>query len=205
MDKVKLVLGTKNKDKISEIIILLSDISDKFEFLPLTAFVNAPKVIEDGKTLEENAIKKAKMIAESLRLLTVSEDTGLEVEYLDGAPGMLSARFADEEGKGCTYEDNNRKLLSMLNGVPTEKRSARFRCIACVASLDGKIYTAEGTIDGYIASEMRGTAGFGYDPVFLVPQFNKTFAELGLKIKNKISHRAIAFEKIKKILLEIIQ
>ena len=199
MDKVKLVLGTRNKDKMSEIAILLSDISDRFEFLPVIEFMNIPKVLEDGKSLEENAIKKAKTTAESSGLLTVAEDTGLEVEYLDGAPGVFTARFA---GEGCTYEDNNLKLLSMLNGVAAENRKATFRCVACVAATDGKTYIAEGSIDGYIATEMRGSVGFGYDPVFLVPEYNKTFAELGSDIKNKISHRAKAFEKIKKILLE---
>jgi XTP/dITP diphosphohydrolase len=201
LSKIKIVIGTRNKNKLSEILNLLTDLSEKFEFLPVSEFTEAPIVIEDEKTTKENAIRKARQTAEKLKLVALAEDTGLEVEYLDGLPGVISARFA---GEGCTYEDNNKKLLSLLDGVPFESRKAKFRCIAAVALPDSRTYTCEGKINGYIATEIRGTAGFGYDPVFIVPEYNKTFAELGSEIKNKISHRAIAFEKIKKILLEIL-
>ncbi len=198
---MKLVIATRNKDKFKEIKEILKGIPEEIEIVSLFDFPNFPKIVEDGKTLEENAIKKAKTAQELLKLPTIGEDTGLEVEYLNGAPGVYSARFA---GPGCSYSDNNEKLLSLLEGVPFEKRKAKFRCVVCFSQPSGEIKIVEGAIDGFISTEPKGTNGFGYDPVFFVPEYKKTFAELPSEIKNKISHRAKAFQKAKEILLEFI-
>lgn len=194
----EIVLATRNKHKISEIKDIIGDIGIKI--LTLLELNISSDISETGKTLYENALLKATFVAKLAQKYSLAEDTGLEVEYLNGAPGVFSARFA---GEGCTYEDNNRKLLSLLNGVPYENRRARFICVAVVCAPDGKVWSEEGVITGYISFEPRGNNGFGYDPVFIVPEYGKTFAELGPEIKNKISHRAISFNKIKQILLRL--
>lgn len=200
---MKLIIATRNKDKFREIKEILKDLTEKIEILSLNDFPDFPKIIEeDGKTLEENAIKKAKTASEILKLPAIGEDTGLEVEYLKGAPGVYSARFA---GPGCTYDDNNRKLLSLLEGVPFEKRKAKFRCVVCFSQQGKKPKIVEGAIEGFISTEPKGKNGFGYDPVFFVPEYGKTFAELPSELKNKISHRSIAFRKIKEIICEILK
>jgi len=199
---MKLIIATRNKDKFREIKEILKDLTEKIEILSLNDFPDFPKIIEDGKTLEENAIKKAKTASEILKLPAIGEDTGLEVEYLKGAPGVYSARFA---GPGCSYNDNNKKLLSLLEGVPFEKRKAKFRCVVCLIQPGEEPKLVEGAIEGFILTEPKGKNGFGYDPVFFVPEYKKTFAELPLEVKNRISHRSIAFRKIKKILCEILE
>lgn len=192
---LEIVLATRNRDKIREIKKILNDINSKF--LSLEDFPECPEVVEDEDTLEANARKKALVVSQCTKKLSLAEDTGLEVEALGGAPGIRSARFA---GDNVSYEDNNRKLLKLMEKLPLEERRARFRCVAALASPDGKVVTCEGICDGIIAFEIKGKSGFGYDPLFLLPQYGKTFAELGEEIKNRISHRARALAKIKKII-----
>ena len=195
---MKIVLATKNKDKIREIKKILSDLP--VEIKTMADFEGIPDVEEDGATLEENAIKKATEFHKFTGLPAIADDTGLEVDALNGAPGVYSSRFAGEE---ASYEDNRKKLLRELENVPEAKRGAQFRCV--VAFADGsRRMTTEGIVRGKILQEERGDSGFGYDPVFWVPEFEKTFAEIDLEKKNAISHRGIAFRKMKaelKILL----
>jgi len=196
---MEIVLATRNKDKIREIKEILEGL--KVKILTFEDFPFVPEVEEDGSTLEENAIKKAKTWSEHTGKIALADDSGLEVDYLDGQPGVYSSRFAGEK---ATYADNNRKLLQLLARVPEEKRGACFRCVVAISFPKGKVELLEGKIKGIITSELRGKAGFGYDPVFLILEYGKTFAELGLKIKNQISHRAQSFQKAKQYLSELI-
>ena len=192
---LEIVLATRNGDKIREIKKLLNDTNARF--FSLEDFPGCPEVVEDGETLEANAKKKALVVSQYTKKLSLAEDTGLEVESLGGAPGIHSARFAGEE---VTYEDNNRKLLKLMEKLPLEERRAKFRCVVALARPDGRVVTCNGLCEGIIALEMKGESGFGYDPLFLLPEYGKTFAELGEDIKNRISHRAQALRKIKKII-----
>lgn len=192
---LEIVLATRNRDKIREIKKILNGISASL--LSLEDFPGCPKVVEDGETLEANAKKKALVVSQYTKKLSLAEDTGLEVEALSGAPGIHSARFA---GDNCTYEDNNKKLLKLMEKLSLGERRAKFRCVAALARPDGEVVTCEGVCEGIIAFEMKGESGFGYDPLFLLPEFGKTFAELGEEMKNKISHRARALGKIKEII-----
>jgi XTP/dITP diphosphohydrolase len=196
---IELVLATKNRDKIKEIKHLLRGL--KVKILSIEDYPDLPEVHEDGETLRDNAIKKAVTIAAYTGKWALADDTGLAVAALDGAPGVYSARFA---GPGCKYIDNNRKLLSMLDTMPKSKRKAQFTCVIALADPRGKVHSVSGVINGYIGTEMKGRHGFGYDPVFVVPEFGKTFAQLGLKTKNQISHRGKALEKIKKVIKRMI-
>jgi XTP/dITP diphosphohydrolase len=197
------VIATHNKDKLIEIKSILKESKQlaSVEFLSLRDFPNIPEIIEDGKTMQENAVKKALTTAKITNLITIADDTGLEVKFLNGAPGVYSARFA---GPGCTYNDNNMKLLNLMKDVPTDKRDARFTCIVAIAKPNGDYFIVEGSIKGMIATEPKGKNGFGYDPLFYVPEHNKSFAELDTKTKNKISHRAKAINKSKKVLIELL-
>ncbi len=159
-------------------------------------FPGAPEVVEDGKTLEENALKKATTIADHTGCIAIADDTGLEVEYLNGEPGVFSGRYS---GEGATYADNVDKLLRELRDVPWERRAARFRCVVAVA--DGHLtHTVEGTCAGVICEEARGASGFGYDPIFYVSEYDRTFAEMDVTQKNRISHRARAFMALRKLI-----
>jgi len=191
----EIVLATRNRDKIREIKKILNDTNARF--LSLEDFPRCPEVVEDGETLEANAKKKALVVSQYTKKLSLAEDTGLEVDALGGAPGVHSARFA---GDNATYENNNRKLLKLMERLPLEERRAKFRCVAALARPDGEVVSCEGVREGIIAFEMKGKSGFGYDPLFIVPEYGKTFAELGEDIKNRISHRAQALAKIKKII-----
>ena len=155
---------------------------------------------EDAPTLEGNAQKKAYEIAHYTNQIALADDSGLEVDFLDGAPGVISARFA---GAGCSYNDNNQKLLNLLKGVPTEHRRARFRCVMALAVPGGATQTVEGSLSGYITDRPRGTEGFGYDPVFLVAEIGKTLAEMGPNQKNALSHRYQALQAMRAILLSL--
>ncbi|MCJ7646010.1 XTP/dITP diphosphatase [bacterium] len=190
----EIVLATRNRDKIREIKKILNDTNARF--LSLEDFPGCPEVVEDGETLEANAKKKALVVSQYTKKLSLAEDTGLEVDALGGAPGVRSARFADDN---ATYENNNRKLLKLMEKLPLEERRAKFRCVAALARPDGEVVSCEGVCEGRIAFEMKGKSGFGYDPLFIVPEYGKTFAELGEDIKNRISHRAQALAKIKEI------
>ncbi|MDZ4854041.1 MAG: XTP/dITP diphosphatase [Nitrospirota bacterium] len=191
----ELVLATRNRHKIEELVALLSGLGITIH--TLDEFPDAPDVVEDGGTCEANAVKKARAIAEFTGLPAVADDTGLEVDALDGRPGVYAARYA---GEGATYEDNCRKLLQELSGVPHERRTARFLTVAAIALPSGEVRVAQGTLAGVIAEEASGTLGFGYDPVFCIPALGKTLAQMSADQKNTISHRANAFLKMREIL-----
>jgi XTP/dITP diphosphohydrolase len=192
----ELVLATRNPHKGVELAALLKDAGVRIR--TLAEFPGAPEVEEDGETCQANATKKAAAIAEYTGLPAVADDTGLMVDALDGRPGVHAARYA---GADATYEDNWRKLLAELKGVPRERRRARFVTVAAIAwPSTGKVEVVEGVLEGLIAEEPVGTRGFGYDPVFLVPEIGKTLAQLSADEKNRISHRARAFLKVREIL-----
>ncbi len=195
---MKIVLATQNAGKVRELRAILADLP--VEVLSMADFPDIPEVLEDGQTFTENALKKAKTVCEATGLLAVADDSGLEVDYLDGAPGIYSARFA---GAGRNDLDNNMKLLGLLHDLPMEKRTARFRCVIAVVTPCGETYTAEGTCAGLIGYDMQGAEGFGYDPLFYLPEYKKTFAELELSLKNTISHRGQAVAQLKNILANI--
>lgn len=190
---LEIVLATRNKNKVKEIKRILTNL--KVRIFSIKDFPNMPDVKEDRKTLRGNAIKKAKIIAKYTNKLSLADDSGLEVYALNRKPGVKSARFA---GKDCNYKANNKKLLKLMKNK--KNRKAVFKCVIALATPQGKTKTVTGTARGTISTKSRGTHGFGYDPVFIVPQYNKTFAELGLPIKNRISHRADALKKIRTIL-----
>jgi XTP/dITP diphosphohydrolase len=190
-----LVLATRNRHKGEELAALLGDLPIRIR--TLADFPHAPEVVEDGTTCEANAIKKATEIARATGLPAVADDTGLEVDALDGRPGVYAARYAGEQ---ATYADNCRKLLQELSGVPREQRTARFLTVAALAGPDGTVRVTQGALDGVITEQPRGGQGFGYDPVFFVPALGRTLAELSPAEKNAISHRAAAFRKMKEIL-----
>jgi len=191
-----LLIATKNADKIREISQKLDGL--KLEIKSLLDYPEIPDVIEDGATLAENALKKARTGFEATGLMTIADDTGLEVEALNGAPGVYSSRYA---GDDATYADNRRKLLRAMDGIPEGKRKALFRTVVVLINVDG-IEQVEGCCEGIISREEQGTGGFGYDPVFYVPEYGQTFAEMPLIEKNKISHRGIAIEKTVKLIKE---
>ncbi len=192
----KFVLATRNRDKIQEIKGILSGLS--IEILTLDKFPGAPDVVEDGDTLEANALKKARVLFDYTGLATISDDTGLEVACLNGEPGVFSGRYA---GEGASYGDNVDKLLHNLKGIPGPERAARFRTIVAVIGVDLE-KTLEGRVDGFIAEARAGAGGFGYDPIFYLPEQGCTFAELAPGLKNQISHRAQAFAALRKWLGE---
>jgi XTP/dITP diphosphohydrolase len=193
---MKIVLATNNRHKIKEIKDILADL--EVDILTLKDFHHAPQVEETGKTLEENAVIKAKTICEFTGLPAMADDSGLEVDELDGAPGVISARFA---GEHCSFKDNNLKLLSLMQDVPQERRGARFVCVVALAKNLTQTITIKGEVKGSITFQEMGASGFGYDPVFWLPGLKKTFAQLTLEEKNKISHRAKAFAKAKDLIL----
>jgi XTP/dITP diphosphohydrolase len=193
---VRLVLASANPDKAREIAALLSSAARDVELLPRPPEV--PDVVEDGATLRDNARLKARALAAATGEAAVADDTGLEVDALGGAPGVFSARYS---GEGATYESNVAKLLSELArvGATGADRRARFRTVALVAWPDGAEVAAEGVVEGVIAEEPRGSAGFGYDPVFvpLGPGTDgRTFAELSADEKAAVSHRGRAFRAL---------
>lgn len=191
----ELVLATRNPHKGTELAALLEDLGIRIR--TLAEFPDAPEVVEEGKTCEANAVKKAVAVARHTGLPAVADDTGLEVEALGGRPGVHAARYA---GEGATYEDNWRKLLRELEGVPWERRRARFITVAAIATPSGKVEVVEGVLEGLIAEAPAGGQGFGYDPVFLVPELSKTLAQLTAEEKNRVSHRAGAFARMREIL-----
>ncbi len=195
-----LLIASANKGKVKEIKELFSDLA--LNIIDLSNYPYLQEVKEDGKTFRDNALKKARIRSQETALLTMADDSGLEVEYLSGKPGIYSARFA---GPDADDEENNKKLLKELAGVPYEKRQARFKCVvAIIDPVSGEEYTVQGICEGRILTELRGTNGFGYDPLFYVPEYNKTMAELKLTAKNKISHRAHALVKAKEILNKLV-
>jgi len=192
---MELVVATRNKKKLKEIQHMLKGLG--LELSSLADYKNLPRIIEDGSTFKDNAIKKAIAIAKYLNKLTIGEDSGLEVEALSGHPGVYSSRYS---GKGATDKKNNRKLIEELEGLALYRRRARYVCAVALANGDGLIGVVQGTCSGLITDKERGRAGFGYDPLFLIPKFKKTFGELGLDIKHKMSHRFRAFKELRKLL-----
>jgi len=189
------VLATRNPDKGRELAALLGDVGTTIR--TLAEFPGAPEVEEDGATCEANATKKAVTIARMTGLPSVADDTGLMVEVLGGRPGVHAARYA---GEGATYEDNWKKLLRELAGVPRERRRAQFVTVAALADPKGNVSLVRGMLDGLITEAPVGTQGFGYDPVFFVPELGRTLAQLTPEEKNRISHRAKAFAQVRELL-----
>ncbi|VGO22641.1 XTP/dITP diphosphatase [Pontiella sulfatireligans] len=185
---MKLVIATRNAHKLEEIKAIFNFKS--LEVLSAFDFPDIPDVIEDGGTLEVNAEKKAVEIALATGCWALADDSGLEVNSLDGAPGVYSARYAGEE---CSYAANNEKLLREL--AETTDRSARFRTVIALSDPKGNVRTLEGICPGMIINKLRGTNGFGYDPLFVPNGHSETFAELSNEVKNSISHRARALQK----------
>lgn len=218
-----IVLATRNLDKVREVKAILSGLD--ISLVTLDNYPDVPDVVEDGRTLEENALKKARAVRDATGECALADDTGLEVDALGGAPGVLSARYA---GENVTYEDNNRKLLGELQDVPDEGRTARFRCVMALAltrAVSNALYermkgqpadrrvvvppgarhldalVAEGILEGRIARDMRGSSGFGYDRVFELPDSGETLSEIGNEAKNRISHRYRSLVEIRELLL----
>lgn len=187
---MQLVLATNNQDKVREIKHLLEGLP--VEVLTRDDFDHFPDPDETGSTLEENALIKAREIAAFCGVPALADDSGLEVDALDGAPGVYSSRYA---GPGCTYRDNNEKLLREMKDLPPAKRTARFRCVIAIAWGADDVETVEGTAEGVIADDIAGREGFGYDPVFFYPPANKRFSEMSLDEKNAVSHRGLALRK----------
>ncbi|QUH19958.1 XTP/dITP diphosphatase [Alkaliphilus sp. B6464] len=187
------VIATGNKHKLEEIGVILKDF--QLEVLSMKDVgLDGLEIIEDGNTFEENALIKAKTVMEKTGKLALADDSGLEVDILNNQPGIYSARFA---GEHATDKENNDKLLKLLKDIPLEKRRARFVCAMAAVFPNGDIVVLRGECSGVIGFEPKGTSGFGYDPLFIIEEYGKTFAELGEERKNKISHRAIALEKLK--------
>ena len=185
---MELVVATRNNNKAKELRHLLDNLN--IDVVTLQHFPEIPEIVEDGTTFEENAVKKAVTVAQATGSLTIADDSGLEVEALDGRPGIYSARYS---GENATDLENNKKLLEELDGVTN--RRARFVCCIALADKDGLITTVQGVCDGEIIDAPRGFSGFGYDPLFVKDNYTMTFAELPHDTKNRISHRAMALDK----------
>lgn len=197
--KPKILLATSNKNKVREIKEILGGLP--VELLSVNDIGEVPFVSEDGKTFKENAVKKALTLAKFTGMHTLADDSGLEVDFLKGAPGIHSARFNGEKSRALR---KNKKILELLEGVEAEKRSARFVCVAALANSEGEVFTTRGICMGRIALKPAGAHGFGYDPIFIIPSYEKTLSELGSEIKNKISHRAKALQKMRKIIIKVL-
>jgi len=191
-------LATNNQAKVGEYKSLLRNLP--FELVTLAERGITTIIDEVGESLEENARLKATVLAAQSQLLALADDSGLEVDALGGEPGRLSARYA---GEGASDRDRTNYLLSRLRGVPWPKRSARFRCVIAIATPDGEIELCSGECGGFITFESRGEHGFGYDPVFYLPELDKTMAELPLDIKNQVSHRGQAARKAYQVLARL--
>ncbi|MEA3545158.1 MAG: XTP/dITP diphosphatase [Thermodesulfobacteriota bacterium] len=195
---MKLLVATKNQGKLKEINRLLTDAP--IEIVGLEQIIDPPEVVEDGDTFVANARKKAQEMAQFSSMLTLADDSGLVVDALNGAPGVSSARYAGKHGDDNA---NNRKLLSAMEQVEDKNRQAAFHCAMALAWPDGRCKTYEGRVAGLIMRGKRGEGGFGYDPLFIVPEYGKTMAELPFEIKNRISHRGTALRKVIPLLLEL--
>lgn len=194
-----MVLATRNQHKKQELVALLRGLD--ITIRTLDDFPEAPDVVEDGDTCEANAMKKAVEMAQYTGLTAVADDTGLEVDALGGRPGVFAARYA---GQQATYEDNCRKLLLELQGIPADRRTGRFVTVAAIATPQGKRLSAKGLLEGVIAEQPAGSHGFGYDPVFWLPEYGQTLAQLAPEVKNRISHRARAFTQARTLLQQLI-
>lgn len=185
----KFIVATRNNGKLKEISEILKGLP--FEIISMEEAGIDKEIEESGSTFEENAVIKAEEIFKITGEIVMADDSGLEVDFLDGAPGIYSARFA---GEGAADSDRNNKLLNLLKDVPFEKRTARFVCAVAVIMPDGRKFTVRGTCEGYIGFKPEGQNGFGYDPLFYLPDYDKTIAQLDSTEKNKISHRGRALK-----------
>lgn len=186
---MKFIIATNNKDKVREIKTILAG----HEVISQSEAGIRVEAEENGTSFAQNALIKARSISELADCAIIADDSGIEVDYLDGAPGIYSARFA---GEGCTPADCNAKMLRELEGVPFEKRTARYVCCMALILPDGSEHTFYGTCEGYIIDEERGTNGFGYDPMFYVPEIDMTFGQADGEVKHKMSHRYFALKKL---------
>lgn len=194
---MKLIIATKNRGKQIEIEKILGEHAGlPLQIQSLLDLPNTPDVIEDGTTFEANALKKAREIGRWSGEATLADDSGIVVPALGGEPGIHSARYAGEK---ATDEDNLQKLIHEVQKIPPGNRQAYYSCVMALVLPDGREWTTEGRCEGEILLEKRGTGGFGYDPIFYLPEFGKTMAELPLKIKNKLSHRGRALSKMLKV------
>ncbi len=196
---MKAVIATRNRGKLRELQKLLADFGLKI--LPLDQYPAIGPIEEDGSSFFENAMKKARIVAEKTGLIAIADDSGLEVDVLNGAPGIYSARYAGEK---ASDEENYRKLLAVMKDVPGWERGAQFRCVMVVYRPDGKWITTEGICRGRITSVPRGNRGFGYDPVFMPEGSTCTMAEMGQEEKNRISHRGKALKLLKERIRQIL-
>lgn len=191
----KIIFATTNQGKVKEVKMILEDLG--VEVLSLKDLDINVDIVEDGTTFEENALIKAKTIAKLSNEIVLADDSGLEVDYLDKAPGIMSARYMGED---TSYDIKNQAIIDQLAEAKGKERSARFVCAIACAMPDGETFTTRGTIEGEIGYKIEGTEGFGYDPIFYVPEFGCTTAQLTPEQKNKVSHRGKALEEMKKIL-----
>ena len=191
----EIVIATKNLDKKRELKQLLKDSGTKV--ISLDKFPDCPKVRETGSSFRENAIRKAMVVSKFTKKTALADDSGLETVALNGRPGVHSSRFS---GMHASYAQNNHKLLKVLKGKKDKERGARFKCVIAICNYPRLIGVVEGEIQGRIAQAPKGKHGFGYDPIFVVPKYKKTFAQLTPRIKNKISHRGQALKKAKRLL-----
>lgn len=188
----RIIFATGNQGKMKEIKMILADVD--VEVLSLKEAGIEADIVEDGATFEENAVIKAKTIMEMTGDIVLADDSGLEIDYLNKEPGIYSARYMGED---TSYDIKNNNLIGRLNGVPDEERTARFVCVIAAAFPNGDILTTEGTIEGMIGYEIKGSNGFGYDPIFYLPQYQCTTAELDMELKNELSHRGKALRAMK--------
>ncbi|MCJ7657125.1 MAG: XTP/dITP diphosphatase [Candidatus Atribacteria bacterium] len=193
---LEILIATNNLGKVKEIKDILD--SPEIKILTLKDFPHLPKIEEDGKTYQENAFKKARKISEYTGKICLADDSGLEIDYLKGKPGIYSSRW------GKSDEERINKVLKLLENIPINKRNAKFVCAAILFFPDGKIYMVKEECKGSIEFKPKGEHGFGYDPIFLVTEYDKTFAELGDKIKNQISHRGKAMKRMMNIINELV-
>jgi XTP/dITP diphosphohydrolase len=197
---MRLVLGTRNRKKRQEIVEILGDLG--LELVDLTPWPDAPEVEEDGATFEANARKKATELARALGEWVLGEDSGLVVPALNGRPGVYSARYAGRQGDD---EANNDRLLAELAPLPDDRRAAYYVCTAALSDPEGQVQAVvEGRCHGVITRERRGTGGFGYDPLFLVPEYHHTFGELSARVKHALSHRARALAQLRPALRRLL-
>ena len=191
----RLIFATGNKDKMKEIREILGSLP--VEILSMKEAGIQAEIEEDGKSFEENALIKARAVCRLAGEMVLADDSGLEIDYLNGEPGIYSARYMGED---TSYRIKNQNLMDRLSGVPDEKRTARFVCAIAAAFPDGREYVVRGTIEGRIGYEERGENGFGYDPIFYLPDRDVSTAQLSREEKNSISHRGNALKKMKELL-----
>jgi XTP/dITP diphosphohydrolase len=191
----KIIFATGNEGKMKEVKSILADLG--MEILSLKEAGINIDIEENGTTFEENAMIKANAIRDITQCIVLADDSGLEIDYLGKEPGIYSARYMGED---TSYTIKNNKILELLQDVPKEKRTARFVCAIAAALPNGKVFTTRGTIEGMIGYEIIGENGFGYDPIFYVPEFGCTTAQLNMAQKNEVSHRGKALREMKEIL-----